>query len=341
MDLTNSRRATLGACSAESCSKMLMIFQMLSISTAIVYGMTTIGKIIISLRSVLPQDKGLALAMEVMCLGLFAYIPVHLAYDLVSRKCLHEFTSFFYLITLFPRSGVTCVYWAPNYAQCLLRETPKHGNILNILSASLIFIGLIFDILVFIYIKGLNIYNCKVTDLNYTPSLYSAVPQGDPTHTAVGGSPVTTMTTVSRQAPAVPAQPTRSAPNPEITVFRQPSTLTNSSAGGSSVVEPGTNGVTYAQVVFPPDKRKPNDGSASPKRLAVRADVPLHHLSTDDVRTQLGNLKSFNPSPNAETNQNGIGETSLSPAKNTGAIPKRPIETDLDEIRPQSPETDF
>ncbi|XP_073822418.1 organic anion transporting polypeptide 33Eb isoform X1 [Musca autumnalis] len=323
MDLTNSKRATLGACSGESCNQMLWVFQMLSLSTAVVYGMTTIGKIIISLRSVLPQDKGLALGMEVLCLGLFAYVPVHLAYDVVSR--------------------VSCIYWAPNYARCLLRETPKHGNILNILSASLIFVGLIFDILVYIYIKGLNIYNCKVTDHNYTPSLYSAVPQGDPTHTATGGSPVTTMTTVSRQAPA-PPQPTRPAPRPEITVFRQPSNLTNSSGGDSSVVEPSTSGVTYAQVVFPPDKRKPNDGSTSPKRMAVRADVPLHHLSTDDVRTQLGNLKSFNPQK-TETTATMSDHSANSPVAvakhSTGAIPKKPIETDLDAIRPQSPETDF
>lgn len=91
MDLTNSKRATLGACSGEKCSSMLWIFQMLSISAGVVYGITTIGKIIISLRSVLPQDKGLALAMEVMLVGLFAYVPVHLAYDVVSRKLLLKF----------------------------------------------------------------------------------------------------------------------------------------------------------------------------------------------------------------------------------------------------------
>ncbi|XP_013112678.2 solute carrier organic anion transporter family member 1A5 [Stomoxys calcitrans] len=311
MDLTNSKRATLGACSSENCFKMLLAFQLLSLSTGVVYGMTTIGKIIISLRSVLPQDKGLALAMEVMCLGFFAYVPVHLAYDVVSR--------------------VTCVYWAPNYTQCLLRETPKHGNILNILSACLIFVGLIFDILVFIFIKGLNIYNCKVTDLNYTPSLYSAVPQGDPTHTPMSVSPVTTSTIATIPGPRPQPQPTRHAPNPEITVFRQPSTLTNSSAGDSSIIEPPTNGVTYAQVVFPPDKRKPNDGSASPKRMAVRADVPLHHLSNDDVRAPLSNLKSFTPNK----------ATDVEPGS-TGAIPKQKLlETNLDDIRPQSPETDF
>lgn len=79
-------KATEGACTAKTCENMLIVFQTLSVMTACIYGMTNIGKIIISLRSVLPQDKGLALAMEVMFLGFFAYIPVHLAYDVVTRK---------------------------------------------------------------------------------------------------------------------------------------------------------------------------------------------------------------------------------------------------------------
>ena len=216
--------------------------------------------------------------------------------------------------------------------------------------------GIIFDILVYIFIKGLNIYNCKVTDVNYTPSLYAPIPQGEPTHTAVGGSPVTTMTTASVN------QSTRQAkmPNNEITVFRQPSSATNSSAGDSSVVEPSTSGVTYAQVVFPPDKRKTNDGSTSPKRLVPRADVPLHHLSEEDVRTQLGSLKSFKPkSPNSTSKENNVksstplGPTSKAIETDIDAIDTAPLtshsqenavpakETDLDAIRPQSPETDF
>lgn len=229
----------------------------------------------------------------------------------------------------------------------MLRENPTHGNILNILTASLILVGLIFDILVFVFIKDLNIYNCKVTDADYTPSLYAPVPQGDPTHTAAGGSPVTTMTTTSHENQ--PAKPARSAPLPnnEITVFRQPSSATNSSAGGSSVVEPSSSGVTYAQVVFPPDKRKPNDGSASPKRLVPRADVPLHHLSEEDVRAQLGSLKSFQPKSQDQQNASNALETNIDTVDTTpltsnikpALIPAH--ETDLDAIRPQSPETDF
>ncbi|XP_037960964.1 solute carrier organic anion transporter family member 1A2 [Teleopsis dalmanni] len=336
MHTAQNIRATEGSCSADTCFAMLVVFQVLSLLGASIYGMTAIGKILISLRSVLPQDKGLALAMEVMLFGLFAYIPVHLAYDVVTRT--------------------SCLYWAPEYERCVLRETPKHGNILNILTASLIFVGLFFDVLVFIFAKGLNLYNCKVTDVNYTPSLYSPVPREDPSPAvpaaiavpAIGGSPATTSTNISpmQRRKSLPA---RAAPRPEITVFRNPSSVTTSS--GEQSIDPNS-GVTYAQVVFPPDKHKPNDGTTSPKRMAARADVPLHHLSAQDVRAQLGALKSFNPE-NKNTDPNiAITPLTTSPttpavatttnATSSGASSKTaPIETDLDTVRPQSPETDF
>ncbi|XP_017065364.2 solute carrier organic anion transporter family member 1A1 [Drosophila eugracilis] len=273
LNSTGQMRATAGACSADKCQSAIIIFQIMSISVAFLMGVGAIGKTLITLRAVLPQDKTLALAFELMIVGLFAYIPVHLSYDIVTRT--------------------TCVYWAPNYERCLLRETPKHGNILDILTASLILASVIFDILVYIFAKGLNLYNCKVTDNNYTPSLYAPIPHEDATTSPSGprgGSPVTTTTTSS------PMQ-RRDAPQEHQTtsVFRNPSSVTTSSGGAQSIVEPSESGVTYAQVVFPPDRRKPDDGSVSPKRLAVPADVPLHHLSESDVRSQLGNLRSFNP----------------------------------------------
>lgn len=79
-------RATPGACSADSCNRSIIIFQVLSVSAAFIMGITAIGKTLITLRAVLPQDKTLALAFEVMIVGLFAYVPVHLSYELVTRE---------------------------------------------------------------------------------------------------------------------------------------------------------------------------------------------------------------------------------------------------------------
>lgn len=79
-------RATPGACSADSCNRAIIIFQVLSVSAAFIMGITAIGKTLITLRAVLPQDKTLALAFEVMIVGLFAYVPAHLSYELVTRE---------------------------------------------------------------------------------------------------------------------------------------------------------------------------------------------------------------------------------------------------------------
>ncbi|KAH8267525.1 hypothetical protein KR018_012498 [Drosophila ironensis] len=356
-DITGQVRATAGACSADNCQSATLIYQIMSISVAFLMGVGAIGKTLITLRAVLPQDKTLALAFELMIVGLFAYVPVHLSYDVVTRS--------------------TCVYWAPNYERCLLRETPKHGNILDILTASLIAASVLFDILVFIFAKGLNLYNCKVTDNNYTPSLYAPIPHEDTT-APQGASPVTTTTT--SMASASPMQ-RRDVQHPEtleqqqqqphqgITVFRNPSSATNSSGGGQSIVEPNTSsGVTYAQVVFPPDRRKPDDGS--PKRLAVPANVSVHHLSEADVRTQLGSLKSFQaPGQVAErgqdtvdTEQEGVSkvieqqprvqQATVQPFAHPDIPPPVPDNSPPHSIisgepevyphqRPQSPETDF
>lgn len=193
---------------------------------------------------------------------------------------------------------------------------------------------MLFDVLVYIFAKGLNLYNCKVTDNNYTPSLYAPVPQED-SAAGRGGSPTMTTTTVASGSPMqrrdAPQEEAAVEPRRlEASVYRQPSSLTDSS-GTQSIVEPNGNGVTYAQVVFPPDKHKREDGTTSPKRLAVPANVPLHHLSETDVRTQLGTLKSFNPAQSA--------------AHDTDVIEEQPLpgyqETVAPTARPQSPETDF
>ncbi|EDV32122.1 uncharacterized protein Dana_GF14199 [Drosophila ananassae] len=349
-DASGQMRATAGACSSNNCQSAILIFQIMSISVAFLMGVGAIGKTLITLRAVLPQDKTLALAFELMIVGLFAYVPVHLSYDMVTRS--------------------TCVYWAPNYERCLLRETPKHGNILDILTASLILASILFDILVFIFAKGLNLYNCKVTDNNYTPSLYAPIPHEDTTAADTaprGGSPVTT-TTTSVPSPS-PMQRRDVPPNEDrdphpASVFRNPSSVTTSSGGAQSIVEPNASGVTYAQVVFPPDRRKPDDGSTSPKRLAVPANIPVHHLSEADVRTQLSTLKSFHsPSQVAERGEDTVdtdeaevvhqqpkAQANVLPYVHSEVPPPIPDtspphsiisgEPDIHQ-RPQSPETDF
>lgn len=161
-----------------------------------------------------------------------------------------------------------------------------------------------------------------------------------------GGSPETATTAASGSPMHRRDAPQALQLRPETTVFRNPSSLTDSS-GAQSIVEPIDSGVTYAQVVFPPDKRKRDDGSTSPKRLAVPANVPLHHLSESDVRAQLGTLRSFNPAkplteelPHQAEGHDVPGNLSaVSPLSRTAE--NAMSQQDVLDLRPQSPETDF
>lgn len=234
----------------------------------------------------------------------------------------------------------------------MLHKTPKHGNILNILSASLIAIGILFDILVYLYLKGLNAYNNNVTDYNYNSSLYSALPVAEErsiakTVTTSSSSTISPTATLSTTLSGTSTEQSaiRSEPNPEITVFRQTSSVTDSSTGDSnSNVEPSSSGVTYAQIVFPSKSRNLDDDHlANPKRFAVRADVPLHYLTIDDVRSPINNLQSFNPNrgqtrnKEEEINSSAVDNPLITQPKNSS----KALETDIDAIRPQSPETDL
>lgn len=289
-------RATAGACDRNNCNRMWILFQVSSITMSSLLATTIVGKLLISLRSVLPQDKALALALKVLFVGVFAYVPGKLGYDFISSK--------------------TCIYWSQNYAQCLLRETPLHGDILNILTAGLILLGVIFDVLVFIVAKNLNVYNCKVTDPDYNP----AIPPTDNTVIVPPSpmySPVPTETIHSQ-----PLRQLRPAPKPF--VFRSSSSATESSVDTTNQQPVSANGITYAKVSFPQRSASPptsGDENMDFRMQAVRSDVPQHHVSQHDVRTQLGSLKSFNPK---------TGKPDLSKSQ-----------PDINDIRPKSPETDF
>lgn len=76
--------ATEGACGFENCQKMWIIFQALVAFGAICIGSRLVGKILISIRSVLTQDTAIALALELTFVGLIAYIPGKLAYEYIA-----------------------------------------------------------------------------------------------------------------------------------------------------------------------------------------------------------------------------------------------------------------
>lgn len=78
--------ATDGACGYIVCQKLWILYQTLTVIIAALLGSTIIGKILISLRCVLPQDKSLALGMELTIAGLLVYLPGKISYQYISGK---------------------------------------------------------------------------------------------------------------------------------------------------------------------------------------------------------------------------------------------------------------
>lgn len=78
--------ASEGACGYEHCQKMWILFQILVAFGTVCIGSRLVGKILISIRSVLQQDTAIALALELTFVGLMAYTPGKIAYEYIAGK---------------------------------------------------------------------------------------------------------------------------------------------------------------------------------------------------------------------------------------------------------------
>lgn len=130
--------ATVGACGNEDCQPFWLVYQALSVFAAAFLGSTLIGKLIITLRSVLPQDKASAIAVELSLVSLIIYIPGKLGFRVIADQ--------------------TCQYFAPDHFTCYLHENPTYGNLLNIAASALILIALLFEVLLLMVIGDLPLY---------------------------------------------------------------------------------------------------------------------------------------------------------------------------------------
>lgn len=130
--------ATDGACGMGNCQPYLIFYQALSIFASAFLGSTLIGKLIITIRSVLPQDKASAIALELSLISLIVYIPGKIGYREIADQ--------------------TCQYSAPDQYRCFLHENPTYGNLLNVTTAGLILIALLFEALLLMTIGNLSLY---------------------------------------------------------------------------------------------------------------------------------------------------------------------------------------
>lgn len=76
--------ATEGACGSSDCQLYWIAFQSMTVLSAALLGSTLIGKLIISIRSVLPQDKSMALSLELCIAGILIHIPGKISYRIIA-----------------------------------------------------------------------------------------------------------------------------------------------------------------------------------------------------------------------------------------------------------------
>lgn len=96
--VTEAAVATEGACGAADCQPLWIVYQVLTVLCAAVGASAWLGRLLIGVRSVLRQDRALALAVELTLVGLVAYGPGHAGY----RAIAGEFGG---------RGGGCCVVW--------------------------------------------------------------------------------------------------------------------------------------------------------------------------------------------------------------------------------------
>lgn len=70
----------------DECQPYWISHQVLSVIASALLGSTLIGKLIITLRAVLPQDKCTALGFELFFIGLIVYIPGKVGYRFIASK---------------------------------------------------------------------------------------------------------------------------------------------------------------------------------------------------------------------------------------------------------------
>lgn len=78
--------ATEGACGFVDCQQLWIIFQAMTVFGAALLGSGLIGNLLITIRCVLPQDKSLALSMELFLGGLIVYVPGKIVYQVIAGE---------------------------------------------------------------------------------------------------------------------------------------------------------------------------------------------------------------------------------------------------------------
>ncbi len=151
--------ATIGGCGMSACQPYYMAFHGLIIIAAALIASTLVGKLIVGIRAVLPQDKALATASALMFIGLFVFIPGKIGYSILA--------------------DMTCQYESSDGFRCFLHESPLFGDWINIITASLVAIGILFEIILLFFVGDLELYGDEDSSGAYQPIEMNTYRNGD------------------------------------------------------------------------------------------------------------------------------------------------------------------
>lgn len=99
---------------------------------------TLIGDLLVSLRSVNPQDKALAIGFSMTVIGFMTYLPGKIGYDELSK--------------------MNCVHWGADNRICHF-HSENLGHYLCFLTAGLFVISMLFKVGVWLFSKDLEFFD--------------------------------------------------------------------------------------------------------------------------------------------------------------------------------------
>uniref|UniRef100_A0A336KHU9 CSON010641 protein n=1 Tax=Culicoides sonorensis TaxID=179676 RepID=A0A336KHU9_CULSO len=325
------RIATEGACNNSGCQKFWITFQALNAIGAALLASGLVGNLLITIRSVLPQDKSLALSFEMCATGLFAYLPGKLSYDAVARS--------------------TCALWSSGGTSrvCRLQESPSFGNIVDILTASLILLSMIFDALVYYFVEYLPIYGEEdyYHDLSGGTELVNRAQMMIPTTVPTEQEPEPQPSdSLLQQSPAMRQEPT----SPVSSSILSGSLNSNPGSQRSSTQPaPNSGQVTYAQILrTAPAMKAQRDDRLSSRTLPEQTAEEVEELNFAPQISKIGTPSPVYDQVEASSHMSqrppnlNIDITRQQFSENPEPFtPVTRMRYDLKSNRPLSPETDF
>ncbi|XP_039449013.1 solute carrier organic anion transporter family member 1C1 [Culex pipiens pallens] len=330
--------ATEGSCGSSDCQRYWIIFQVLSVVVSMLLASGLVGKLIISIRAVLPQDKALALSVELTLVGLVVYLPGTAAYQAIAISA--------------------CQFWSSDQRRCFIHESPFYGTTLNILTAVLIAVGVLFDILVFYFVRDLPLYGDDPEDA-YRPiemRLITAQARNSSRQTASPEAevqPFVTEQDLHQQQPTLLRTSSITAQDITPAIPSIQNTQDNYPARSRSISPVAGPSAMYAQVVRSLPTRNASSDSDDQLDFRPARSVPVDGDDEDDdtdyedVRAGKANgpLRDYSGMNPASFGAGGMGARSLESPQSSvvsspggfGAGPR----TKNRDGRPMSPETDF